>query len=96
MAVSKTIQKHIMRNIALLICFYVLPLFSFSQNDSLPENFNFGFETVNPGTNLPLSWTTCENNYRVAIDTTEKHSGNNSVLIELSNVKSGNAVGCIA
>jgi hypothetical protein len=67
---------------------YLLILVIFSifaaagQSQEVPAEFNFGFEKVTANRALPDNWNQGGNGYGVKIDSSEKKSGNNSLLLE--------------
>ncbi|MEP7074714.1 MAG: S41 family peptidase [Acidobacteriota bacterium] len=63
--------------IALLSAIVVL-----SQSENSTPEFNFGFEKVSDKEKLPDTWYQFGSGYSLKIDSTEKKSGNSSILIE--------------
>lgn len=81
---------------AYVLLLIILLVFSiFGQTENTPPEFNFDFEKVTPNQNLPDKWARFSGGYNLKIDTTEKKSGNNSVLIEPPPVKAENTFGSI-
>lgn len=79
----------------LALMFTVFLVFTvFAQNDLY--EFNFGFEKVATNEKLPDKWVQFGTGYILRIDSNEKKSGNNSVLIEPPAEKVENAFGSIA
>jgi C-terminal processing protease CtpA/Prc len=66
------------------------------QNNSIPIEFNFGFEKTTPNQKLPNGWFQWGTNYLLEIDTTIAHSGNKSILIQPSDKRTTSSFGCIA
>jgi C-terminal processing protease CtpA/Prc len=64
----------------------ILTLCSFliaaGQSQTIPTDFNLGFEKVSPNEKLADYWSAGGNGPTVRIDNAEKKSGNNSILIE--------------
>jgi hypothetical protein len=71
-----------MKNICLAIFALCMFSFSFSQNKHKPAVFNFGFEKVSHFDSLPNGWMHWGRDYSIKIDSTVKHSGKYSLLIE--------------
>ena len=80
--------------ISLLLIFSYFISFCQKENDSL--DFNFGFESISKNSTLPNNWIKWGDGYNLKIDTIEKHSGKNSILIEPATKKTKNSFGCIA
>jgi C-terminal processing protease CtpA/Prc len=60
-------------------------------------DFNFGFEKITPNQKLPdkyFRWGTVSD-YNLSIDSTTKHSGKYSVLIQPSETRNPNTFGCV-
>jgi C-terminal processing protease CtpA/Prc len=78
---------------------WILILFScvsFCQVEKKPD-LNFGFERVTKHGQLPDNWFRWGTpDYKITPDTTEKHSGTNSLLIELPGDKTDRSFGCCA
>jgi hypothetical protein len=66
----------------------------YGQSDNPP--FNFGFEKINPGENLPDQWFQWGSGFTINIDTITTYSGNVAVRIEPVTVKAENLFGCVA
>jgi len=72
-----------MKKTGLLLILILFSIISFSQNESKTD-FNFGFERINQSSQLPekiINWSAPT--YKLKVDSIVKHSGNNSLLIEL-------------
>jgi C-terminal processing protease CtpA/Prc len=87
-----------MKSICVLTLIVTFVFAVFAQTENQPIEFNLGFEKVTANEKLPDKWLQFGSGYNLKIDTTEKKSGNNSVLIEAiaSAEKSENALGAIA
>ncbi|MBM2814885.1 MAG: peptidase [Ignavibacteria bacterium] len=68
---------------------------SFSQSSTVTKEFNFGLEKVSPYKELPDDWLQWGTGYSLSIDSVQKHTGNNSVLIKPSKEKPPNSFGSI-
>lgn len=68
-------------------------LFAFAQRQSAKAAFNFGFEKAGASTGLAADWVQQGSDYKVSIDTEEKHSGNASMRIECKPGKINNSFG---
>lgn len=60
----------------------ILVLTSMSRSQSVPADFNLGFEKVTANEKMPVNWNGGGAGYNIRIDSAEKKSGNNSILIE--------------
>ena len=67
-----------------------------SQAENQRYEFNFGFERVAANEKLPDKWFQFGSGYYLKIDTAEKKSGNNSILIEQPAVIAENSFGSVA
>lgn len=83
-------MKKIIVSVLLIITTAVI----YSQNGESP--FNFGYETIYQGKNLPDKWFQWGTGYSLKVDTAIKHSGKNSVLIQPAGERQPNTFGCIA
>lgn len=63
------------------------------QSQEIPADFNFGFEKVTANRALPDNWNQGGNGYSIKIDSSEKKSGTNSILIEAPPEKTENLFG---
>lgn len=63
------------------------------QSQEIPADFNFGFEKVTANRTLPDNWNQGGTGYSVKVDSSEKKSGNNSILIESPPERSENLFG---
>lgn len=67
----------------------------FAQQDKIPPVFNFGFEQSAKGNKLPIGWFRWgSDDYTLKTDSTVKHSGNYSLLIESEKSVGKNSFGC--
>ena len=85
-----------MNRTTIIILLYSLTLFSSCRTESGPD-FNFGFEKINGKDQLPdkwLKWGT--SGYDLKVDSSEKHSGSFSILIESAEYPVAGSFGCIA
>jgi hypothetical protein len=77
------------------IVFLILPIFI--SNAQTPDaNFNLSFEKVTRGQNLPDKWMQWGMGYNLSIDSTEKHDGKVSLLIQPAAARQANMFGCVA
>ena len=67
-----------------------------SQDNSIPGEFNFGFEKTIPGQKLPDGWFQWGSNYLLEIDTTIVYSGKKSILIQPASNRTTSSFGCVA
>ena len=67
-----------------------------SQDNSIPGEFNFGFEKTIPGQKLPDGWFQWGSNYLLEIDTTIVYSGKKSILIQPASNWTTSSFGCVA
>lgn len=68
-----------------------------AQQDKLSPAFNFGFEQYTKGNKLPNGWFRWgADDYTLKTDSTVKHTGNYSVLIESTKDVDKNSFGCVA
>ena len=80
----------------LLIYFSLIITVSFCQTGKNEHKFNLGLEKLTSGKDLPDGWHKYGFNYYLKIDTTEKHKGKVSVLMEPSGKNPTEGFGCIA
>jgi len=85
-----------MKKTILSIAIISLTVYSFCQTDTSTVEFNFGFENTLQNQILPDGWFQWGNNYLMSTDTTIKHSGNKSVLIQPSENRTSGSFGCSA
>ena len=85
-----------MNKTLLTIILTILTADTLSQTNVVTAEFNFGFETNSLTQNLPDKWFQWGSNYLIKIDTTNKHSGKNSIIIQPSEGRTANSFGCIA
>ena len=78
------------------IAFTILTAYAFSQTPMGTTGFNFGFEITSLRQNLPDNWFQWGRNYLLSLDTTIKHSGRNSILIQPSEARTTGSFGCVA
>ncbi|MCJ7448351.1 MAG: S41 family peptidase [Bacteroidales bacterium] len=69
---------------------------AFSQSNVVTTDFNFGFENTSITQKLPDKWFQWGSNYLISIDTSIKHSGENSIIIQPSEGRTANSFGCVA
>ena len=81
-------------SITFTIIFLIFTAYGQSENNQ--TEFNLGFEKVSEGAKLPDKWFQFGSGYTLKIDTAEKKSGNNSVLIEPPKEKAENTFGSVA
>jgi len=85
-----------MNKTILTIALTILTIYACSQTNMVTTEFNFGFENTSLKQKLPDKWFQWGSNYLLSIDTTIKHSGNNSVLIQPSENRTTGSFGCVA
>jgi hypothetical protein len=86
-----------MKKLALTVTIILLTSNIFSQTESDSGDFNLGFEKTSLKQKLPDKWIQWgTQDYLLSIDSTIKHSGNNSVLLQPSESRSSNSFGCAA
>jgi len=95
LVINHLISSNMNRTI-LTITLTVLTICACSQTDLVSTEFNFGFEKTTLNQNLPDRWFQWGSNYLLSIDTTIKHSGKNSVLIQPSGYRTSGSFGCVA
>jgi C-terminal processing protease CtpA/Prc len=78
--------------ILLIVCVMIVTILS-AQSD---VKLNLGFEKITPGKKLPDKYFEWGKGYSLSIDSTIKHSGKYSVLIQPSETREPNSFGCIA
>lgn len=83
-----------MRKTAVL--FSTLLLSISSNGQTTHDEFNLGFEQIHSQGGLPDKWFQWGSGYKITIDTTTKHSGRASVVIEPITATASNSFGCIA
>ncbi|MBN4081523.1 peptidase S41 [bacterium AH-315-C07] len=90
------LNEHL-KKIILLLLIFILPAATFGQTKAANTEFNFGFENTSSNENLPDNWIQWGSGYNLGVDTTVKHSGKNSIIIEPSSAsRTSNAFGCVA
>ena len=89
-------MKKSYERISSICLFLFLSLVAFSQTNMVTPEFNFGFEKTTLKQKLPDNWFQWGNNYLLSIDTTIKHSGKNSILIQPSKGRTSDSFGCAA
>ena len=85
-----------MKKIFSVIILSFLTVCGYSQNNTIPIEFNFGFENTKQGQKLPDSWFQWGTNYSLGIDTTIMHGGIKSILIQPTDKRTTGSFGCIA
>src|SRR5690349_25047776 len=78
---------------------FMMLFFAFSaaaQTPSEKPDFNFGFERISDKTKLPDQWAQLGSGYSLKIDTSEKKSGEASILIEAPTEKQAGSLGVVA
>ena len=75
---------------------FLSALMVLSQSENSVPEFNFGFEKVSDKTKLPDTWYQYGSGYSLKIDSAEKKSGNNSILIEPMPARPQGSFGSIA
>jgi hypothetical protein len=85
-----------MKNLILSFLTLIFSMKMVAQTVPERDQFNFGFEEVKKNDTLPYKWSIWGKGYRVLIDTIQKHSGKNSILIEPVNDPVNGNLGCIA
>lgn len=85
-----------MKKTVLILILSLFSYFAFCQTENKTD-FNFGFERISNKDKLPDNWfrwgTT---DYNLKSDSTEKHSGKASLLLECIGPKAEKSFGCIA
>jgi len=87
-----------MNRTILTFVFLVLAFHIFSQTSANKAEFNFGFEKITPNQKLPdkyFRWGNVDD-YSLSIDSTTKHTGKYSLLIQPSDTRKPNTFGCVA
>jgi hypothetical protein len=85
-----------MKKTTFILILIFFTIFSFSQTENKID-FNFGFEKISKKGQLPdklMNWSSAA--YKLKVDSIEKHSGNNSLLIELVGDKTDKSFGSCA
>jgi C-terminal processing protease CtpA/Prc len=78
-----------------LLCLFAIH--AFSQSGKEPRVFNLGFEQIKAGNKLSDGWFKWgTDDFNLKVDSSVKHSGNVSLLIEASKDITKNSFGCVA
>lgn len=85
-----------MKKYFLTIILSLSTVFGCSQNNSVPTEFNFGFERNLQNQKLPDGWFQWGSNYQLEIDTTIVHNGRKSILIKPADIRTKGSFGCVA
>jgi C-terminal processing protease CtpA/Prc len=85
-----------MNKTILAIALTILTLNAYSQSNMVTTEFNFSFEKTSSGQKLPDNWFQWGINYLLSIDSTIRHSGKNSILIQPSENRTNGSFGCLA
>ena len=85
-----------MKKIFSVIILSFLTVCGSSQNNTIPIEFNFGFERNTPNQKLPDGWFQWGTNYQLGIDSTIVHNGRKSILIQPTDIRTKGSFGCVA
>ena len=86
-----------MKKFTITVVLILLSANTFSQTEAVTGEFNFGLEKTSLKQKLPDNWLQWgSSGYLLSIDTTNKHSGNNSILIHPSENRTKGSFGCAA
>jgi len=86
-----------MKKFTITVVLILLSANTFSQTEAVTGEFNFGLEKTSLKQKLPDNWLQWgSSGSLLSIDTTNKHSGNNSILIHPSENRTKGSFGCAA